>query len=440
MPQLDTDLPHFIYYFGLILFPIFAFILARRPLSQKRDYKSTIAYMIWLMGGFMGLHRFYLKKVSGLVYLPIFLLILFANTQSNDARSIFSNAANEVKTAQERIARDRPKIEETPAVIADLQRQLDEAEEGSFSKKSTERKLKRTVKSFEQSKLKLAEAEQVLAKQEPIMQAAADKRETWSQTAAYLFYLILALMAVDAFLMPRLVRAANQTLADEPEEKPQDQPASSAPEDEIKQDWQYVSKGWTGWLDRLSLYSGEFVAYWSVIAVIVYYFEVISRYVFNSPTNWAHESMYLMFGMQYLIAGSYAMLCEAHVRVDIFYAAMGRRYKAMLNILTSCFFFIFAFTLLITSWIFAVDAIAVPAGNSIISDFARGDIDFMTMLGGITLSLWTDPNIRWGEFSFNEWEIPLWPMKWMMVVGGILLILQGVSKLAQDFRILIVGE
>jgi hypothetical protein len=45
------------------------------------------------------------------------------------------------------------------------------------------------------------------------------------------------------------------------------------------------------WIDRFSLTCGEFVAYWAVIAVFVYYFEVISRYVFGAPTNWAHESM-----------------------------------------------------------------------------------------------------------------------------------------------------
>ena len=49
------------------------------------------------------------------------------------------------------------------------------------------------------------------------------------------------------------------------------------------------------------------MAYWSIVAVFVYYYEVISRYVFNSPTNWAHESMFLMFGMQYLIAGGFVL-------------------------------------------------------------------------------------------------------------------------------------
>ena len=37
-----------------------------------------------------------------------------------------------------------------------------------------------------------------------------------------------------------------------------------------------------------------------------YYYEVIARFVFNSPTNWVHESMFLMYGMQYMLAGAYA--------------------------------------------------------------------------------------------------------------------------------------
>ena len=57
----------------------------------------------------------------------------------------------------------------------------------------------------------------------------------------------------------------------------------------------------------------------------------------------------------------------------------------------------------------------------------------------MSLAQWTDPNIRWGEISFNEWEIPLWPMKWVMVIGGLLLVLQGISKLAQDVRAIVKG-
>ena len=78
--------------------------------------------------------------------------------------------------------------------------------------------------------------------------------------------------------------------------------------------------------------------------------------------------------------------------------------------------------------------VRVPSGNSVLSDWARGQIGFGEMIAGFGLNQWTDPNIRWGEISFNEWEVPLWPMKWVMVMGGVLLVLQGISKMSKDIR------
>mgnify|MGYP006955160208 CR=1 FL=1 len=77
---------------------------------------------------------------------------------------------------------------------------------------------------------------------------------------------------------------------------------------------------------------------------------------------------------------------------------------------------------------------ALPSGNSIVSDWARGQVGLGEMLAGLSLADWTDPAIRWGEISFNEWEVPLWPMKWVMVMGGLLLVLQGISKLGKDIQ------
>ena len=84
-----------------------------------------------------------------------------------------------------------------------------------------------------------------------------------------------------------------------------------------------------------------------MISVFAYYYEVIARFVFNSPTNWVHESMFLMFGMQYMLAGAYAYREDQHVRVDVFYAKFSPRGKAIADIITSVFFFIFIGTMLV---------------------------------------------------------------------------------------------
>lgn len=431
MPGLSFTLPHWLYWVGLIVFPIVAMVLSRRPQPKEKRYTLPLAYMIAVTGGIIGLHRFYLKSLLGLVYIPIFLFVLYANGQTHDARTVLSDYANQLRVAERVLEREENRVEEARADLAELQAAVAAAEEGSFARKSAERRLTRAEDTIRKGETRLEEARSALTEFTPLRNEAASTRAFWDNAAGYAFYAILALLLIDFILLPSMVNRANQNLpAHEEISEAEKALAAAEAEEGPKHDSEYAKN----WIDRLSLFCGEFVAYWAVIAVFVYYYEVIARYVFGSPTNWAHEAMYLMFGMQYLIAGAYAMLTESHVRVDIFYAPLSKPKKAWVDLLTSIFFFIFAGTLLVTSWIFAMDAIAVPSGNSIISDWARGQISLGEMIAGFDLNQWTDSNIRWGEISFNEWEVPLWPMKWVMVMGGLLLVLQGISKLSKDIR------
>ena len=63
MPGLSFTLPHWLYWVGLIVFPIIAMILSRRPQPEEKRYTLPLAYMIAVTGGILGLHRFYLKSL-----------------------------------------------------------------------------------------------------------------------------------------------------------------------------------------------------------------------------------------------------------------------------------------------------------------------------------------------------------------------------------------
>ena len=401
MPSIDFELPHWLYWAALFVFPAVAMLLARR--SRSSGYSLPLAYFIWVAGGVLGLHRLYLKNLWGLLYLPLFLLVLYANAQERDARSVQSDAANVVRLAERQAERARSRLEGSDGRLAELEAALAEAEAGSFAERRAERGLERERETIATARERLAEAEADLETARPTLAAAVANRSFWAEKARWLFYAILAFMAVDAILLPRLVRAAGARARHEihaEDEERAEARLRAIEEGELEGDRAHVGRGPIGWIEALSYYSGEFVSYWAVIAVFVYYYEVVARYVFNSPTNWAHEGMFLMFGMQYLIAGAYAMLTDAHVRVDIFYAEWSPMRKAIVDLLTSVFFFIFAGTLLATGYIFAMDATRV------------------------------------GEISFSEWEIAYWPFKWAIFVGGALLILQGVAKLARDLQAL----
>lgn len=152
-------------------------------------------------------------------------------------------------------------------------------------------------------------------------------------------------------------------------------------------------------IDWISDKSGLFIAFWTINTVLFYFFEVVMRYVFNMPTIWVHESSFLLFGMQYLLAGAYAMLYGAHVRVDIIYNMLPERGRVGMDIFTSVFFFVFALALAGTSWRFFADS------------------------------------YQMGETTVETWGIQYWPVKGMMFLGAALILLAGISKLLKDIML-----
>jgi TRAP-type mannitol/chloroaromatic compound transport system permease small subunit len=151
--------------------------------------------------------------------------------------------------------------------------------------------------------------------------------------------------------------------------------------------------------DWISEQSGVFVALWTVNAVCAYFYEVVSRYIFDAPTIWVHQASYLMFGMQYLLAGGFALLHGDHVRVDVVYIKLPKRAQVGVDIFTSLFLFIFSLALLGTSWRFFSDSLGMR------------------------------------EVTDETWRIQFYPVKAMIVLGAVILMLAGLSKLIKDIQL-----
>lgn len=369
MPSLPFILPHWLYWGTLVVFPFVAifFVNRQRKRGISKDASIFITYLFWLCSGFMGLHRFYLKSNWGFVFAPVFLLILHTTDVIRDRR--------------EDVSRTRAAVEATHSLVEHAK-----ISEGvNATPEMTERQVK---------------AQQALVKAETEFDTAQQDLARWRDYSRWLALLMAAMLIGDALLLPWLVRAANAREATM---------RANAPDEIVPPDVTAIGTGedptlgmhtrFTDAIERVNIRVGEFVAYWAVISVFGYYYEVIARFAFNSPTNWLHESMFLMYGMQYMLAGAYAYQCDQHVRVDVFYTKFSPRGKAWADIFTSIFFFIFAGTLFWTSGRFALDSFN-PGGH--------------------------------GEVSFTEWGIQYWPVKLMMPLGAALLLLQGVAKLIKD--------
>ena len=60
---------------------------------------QSIAYLLLLTSGFVGIHRLYLRSKLGFAYVPLFAAILFGNARSREARNFVSDLRNELAGA-----------------------------------------------------------------------------------------------------------------------------------------------------------------------------------------------------------------------------------------------------------------------------------------------------------------------------------------------------
>ena len=86
-------------------------------------------------------------------------------------------------------------------------------------------------------------------------------------------------------------------------------------------------------IDRLSNATGKFVAWLTLLMVIVTCIIVVMRYVFDAGLIWMQESVIWMHGTVFMIGAAYTLLHEDHVRVDVFYRAMSERRRAWVDLI-----------------------------------------------------------------------------------------------------------
>ncbi|WP_018112388.1 TRAP transporter small permease subunit [Thermus igniterrae] len=159
-----------------------------------------------------------------------------------------------------------------------------------------------------------------------------------------------------------------------------------------------------GFVEALSLWSGRLAAWLTLAAVLILTVEVVRRYFFNAPTQWAHEVSTLLFGLLYVLTGAYALKERAHVGVDVFYARLPRKGQAVVNLVGFLFLALFAGTLLVYGWKFF-------------------------------LASWQNR-----EFSLANQAIPIYPFKLAIPLGALLLLLQGLANVVREILVLLGKE
>lgn len=146
-------------------------------------------------------------------------------------------------------------------------------------------------------------------------------------------------------------------------------------------------------IDQLSKTVGHAFAWCALILVLGTCYEVFIRYVLNDPTSWAFDLSYLMYGAVFFMAGAYTLSRGGHVRADMFYRLWSDRTQAVVElVLYLVFFFPGILALCIAGWQYGAESMRIH------------------------------------EVSVNSpVGIPIWPMKMMIPIGGMLMALQGMA-------------
>ena len=158
------------------------------------------------------------------------------------------------------------------------------------------------------------------------------------------------------------------------------------------------------WVSKINDRLGYYLAFTFYFLTAFMFYEVIARYIFNAPTLWSSELSNLLFGASYMLGGGYLLLYKGHTNVDILYNYFPLKWKALIDLLTSAFTFLFVGGLL--------------------------------CLGGVVG--WESLTNR--EHSFSVWAPPIYPVKLVIPLAAILILLQAVVKLINDINIVIKGR
>ena len=95
-------------------------------------------------------------------------------------------------------------------------------------------------------------------------------------------------------------------------------------------------------------------------AIILY--EIVTRYAFNAPTIWVHETTTFLCGICFIFGGLYALARDRHIRVVLIYDAVPPAVRRVLDVVISIVGLITMLFFAYAAWTTASKAIFTPQG------------------------------------------------------------------------------
>ncbi|MGA1113158.1 MAG: TRAP transporter small permease subunit [Candidatus Pelagibacter sp.] len=121
-------------------------------------------------------------------------------------------------------------------------------------------------------------------------------------------------------------------------------------------------------MDTIIKYSG-YLASWLFVSIgFIVFYEVVMRYIFNSPTIWVEEiSRFLQIWATYL-ALTYSFHKRDFIRITFIYDKLSLRGQRFLDIISFVFIIFFSSVVVYYGWIIAKDSFDVGRTSSSMLD------------------------------------------------------------------------
>ena len=157
-------------------------------------------------------------------------------------------------------------------------------------------------------------------------------------------------------------------------------------------------------INAISDYTGRAVSYLVWIGALMLAWEVASRYLFNAPTVWAHGYSQRIFGSYFILIGAFTLLRNGHVRVDVIIEKFSYRVRKVFDLLNFGFLVVWGYFLVVEGWTFFLNS------------WDLKEVDEMALAH------------------------PIYPVKFILVVGALLITLQALGFFLSTMMSLVKGE
>ncbi len=154
-------------------------------------------------------------------------------------------------------------------------------------------------------------------------------------------------------------------------------------------------------IDRFNELVGRSMGWLILIAVVVSATNAVSRKLFSISSNAWLELQWYLFGAAFLLAAAYTLRENGHVRIDVLYGRVSDRTRQWIDLLGHLFF-LMPFAVLMIWYL----------------------VPYVTQ------------SYNSGEVSTNSGGLIIWPAKAFMLIGFILLTLQGLSEIIKKIAIM----